>query len=100
LSSLRAFALAVFLFLVLPGVAAAQSTGGARFVAPAAATPASGDITVPGKRARLLPDGTAAAPAAAPAEVREAVWAANRLQDKPYRYGGGHARVEDPGYDC
>jgi hypothetical protein len=102
LSSLRAFALSLFVFLCLPAAAAAQSpTGGARFAPPepAEATEAT-DMTVPGTEAKLLPDGTAAAPADAPPEVQKAVWAANRIQDKPYRYGGGHARIEDKGYDC
>src|SRR5688500_20398884 len=54
----------------------------------------------PGAKATLLPDGSAAAPADAPEAVQEAIWAANRLQDKPYKYGGGHAKIEDTGYDC
>jgi hypothetical protein len=96
-SSLRAFALTFFAFLVLPGVAAAQSpsTGGATYVPPPAA-----NLTVPGTKAKLMPDGSAAAPADAPIEVQQAIWAANTLQDKPYRYGGGHAKVEDTAYDC
>ena len=28
------------------------------------------------------------------------MFAANKIQGKPYKYGGGHARVEDRGYDC
>ena len=32
--------------------------------------------------------------------VRRVVAAANRIAGKPYRYGGGHARWEDSGYDC
>jgi hypothetical protein len=101
LTLLRAFAPLLLAFLILPTVASAQSTGGVEFPPPAPPVPAAGeDMTVPGTKARLLPDGTAAAPAEAPAEVQEAVWAANRLQDKPYRYGGGHARIEDTGYDC
>jgi hypothetical protein len=102
LSSLRAFALSIFGFLVLPAAAAAQSaTGGTAYAPPpppAPATPAN--LTVPGTTAQLLPDGTAAAPADAPAPVQQAIWAANRIQDKPYRYGGGHAKIEDTGYDC
>jgi len=47
-----------------------------------------------------MPDGTAAAPADAPVEVQKAIWAANTIQDLPYRYGGGHAKVEDTAYDC
>jgi hypothetical protein len=95
LSSLRAFALLIFVFLVVPGAAQAQSTGGAAYV-----PPPPEDMTAPGAKATLLPDGTAAAPADAPQAVKEAIWAANRLQDKPYKYGGGHAKIEDTGYDC
>ena len=101
MSSLRAFALLLFAFLILPGAAEAQSpTGGAQFSTPPATEPAEGDLTVPGVKAKLLPDGTAAAPADAPQPVKDAIWAANRLQEKPYRYGGGHTRIEDSGYDC
>ena len=103
MKSLRAFALFLLALLAVPSAASAQSTGGAAYrpPEPPATTLAAGeDMTVPGKRARLLPDGTAAAPADAPAQVQHAVWAANRLQDKPYRYGGGHAVIEDTGYDC
>lgn len=55
---------------------------------------------VAGTKAKLLPSGQAAAPADAPAAVQRAVWAANRIVGKPYRYGGGHRRFEDSGYDC
>jgi hypothetical protein len=57
-------------------------------------------MVAPGAKATLLPDGTAAAPADAPEAVKQAIWAANKLQDKPYKYGGGHAKIEDTGYDC
>jgi hypothetical protein len=101
LTSLRALALLLFAFLVVPSVAAAQSTGGSQYPPPAPpAPPAPENMTIPGVKAQLLPDGTAAAPADAPVEVQEAVWAANRIQDKPYKYGGGHAKIEDTGYDC
>jgi hypothetical protein len=45
---------------------------------------------VPGDVAVLQEDGTAAAPANAPDQVKQAIWAANSLQMLPYRYGGGH----------
>ena len=54
---------------------------------------------VPGTRARLV-DGVAFAPAAAPPEVQRAIWAANRIQGRPYRYGGGHRSFRSRGYDC
>lgn len=55
--------------------------------------------TVPGARA-IFRDGIAYAPAAAPLEVQQAVWAANDLLDKPYVYGGGHKSFRAAGYDC
>jgi len=54
----------------------------------------------PGDRAILLPDGTAAAPATAPPQVQLAIAAANQIIRKPYKYGGGHGRFRDTGYDC
>ena len=51
--------------------------------------------------AQLAADGrTAIPPASAPAEVKAAIYAANRITRKPYRYGGGHRRWNDRGYDC
>ncbi len=65
--------------------------GGAQYVEPE---------PVPGK-AILAPDGrTAIAPAGAPPQVVRAIQAANRIVGKPYKWGGGHARIEDSGYDC
>jgi len=58
------------------------------------------DMSTPGAVAKLLPDGTAAAPADAPPQVQSAIWAANHIQDKPYRYGGGHKDFDDTAYDC
>jgi hypothetical protein len=95
LSSLRGFALSIFVLLVVPAAAQAQSTGGAEYV-----PPPPENMVVAGSVAQLLPDGSAAAPADAPVQVQQAIWAANRLQDKPYKYGGGHAKIEDTGYDC
>ena len=64
----------------------------------ASAFPTSGPV-VPGTRAALS-GGLAAAPAQAPLEVKRAIWAANQLRSKPYRYGGGHRSFNDSGYDC
>lgn len=43
---------------------------------------------------------TAKAPSHLPPPVHHAVAAANSLQRKPYRYGGGHKKLYDRGYDC
>jgi len=55
---------------------------------------------VPGRRARLNPDGTATAPAGAPQTVKTMIAAANQIARTPYLWGGGHARIYDRGYDC
>ena len=97
----------VLLCVIVPSGAYAQSpaTGGAAYEEepppPAMLQPGlwSGQ-EVPGTKAKLLPDGTAAAPADAPDQVKQAIWAANWLRDKPYKYGGGHGRLRDTGYDC
>ncbi|HZE13076.1 MAG TPA: hypothetical protein VE086_04900 [Chthoniobacterales bacterium] len=45
-------------------------------------------------------DGLALAPTNAPLSVKRAIWAANELRTKPYRYGGGHKTFYDSAYDC
>lgn len=47
-----------------------------------------------------LADDRAIAPPNAPAAVKDAIAAANRLVDKPYVWGGGHASWWARGYDC
>lgn len=44
--------------------------------------------------------GLAAAPADAPAEIKEIIAAGNRIAFKPYCYGGGHGSFSDSCYDC
>jgi cell wall-associated NlpC family hydrolase len=122
---IRSLALSLGLLALLPAAALA-STGGASpggAAAPAAAVRAAGGAA-PGlgkkhrrhpvrKRrvpvvstvaapapATLLDDGTASPPAGAPAEVAAVIAAGNRIASLPYRWGGGHARWEDTGYDC
>ena len=60
------------------------------------ATPTS---TTRGSKAKLV-NGKAVPPANAPAPVVRAIEAANRIEDKPYVYGGGHGSWNDRGYDC
>jgi hypothetical protein len=55
--------------------------------------------TIASSRAALR-NGIALAPADAPLAVKRAIWAANQLCSKPYRYGGGHGSFRDTGYDC
>jgi hypothetical protein len=91
-----------------PAAMAADGPGGIAFRDPAeppAATGAdtgavSAQPTVPGAEATIV-NGLAAAPAAAPDAVKQAIWAANKIIGRPYRFGGGHARgFVDRGYDC
>lgn len=75
---------------------------------------------VAGAKARILADGQAAAPAGAPAVVKNMIAAGNRIDHFPYSYAGGHGAVAQtmnpakpdpaafpgeqenggPGYDC
>lgn len=52
------------------------------------------------QQARLLPDGRAVAPPSAPPAVEAMIEAANRIRHRPYKWGGGHRRWNDRGYDC
>jgi hypothetical protein len=57
----------------------------------------------PGDRARLLPDGQAAAPSGAPAAVQAMIAAGNQIVGKPYLYGAAHGlplSAIAPAYDC
>lgn len=61
----------------------------------------SGDTApAPVGHARLRADGTAVAPADAPAAIKGVIAAGNRIATKPYVYGGGHGTWNDNGYDC
>ena len=55
----------------------------------------------PVEKAVLAADGvTAVAPPSAPQKVKAIIAAGNEIATKPYRYGGGHGRWKDSGYDC
>ncbi len=90
---------AVLLGLLLAAVDARASTtptGGFSADAPPATT-----TTMPTAKASMNADRrTAVAPAGAPEQVVAAVAAANRITLKPYKWGGGHGRWRDSGYDC
>ena len=53
-----------------------------------------------GPKAVVGDDGLATAPAGAPPLVQAIIAAGNKIATKPYKYGGGHGRWEDSGYDC
>jgi hypothetical protein len=63
---------------------------------PEAATPAP----APTEKATIGPDGLAIAPESAPEAVKAIIAAGNEIHSKPYKYGGGHGRWNDSGYDC
>jgi peptidoglycan hydrolase-like protein with peptidoglycan-binding domain len=68
---------------------------------PPGSSPAPVPESAPTGQARIASDGrTAVAPADAPDAVKRAIYYANKLTRKPYRYGGGHASFADSGYDC
>ena len=54
----------------------------------------------PGDKARLTADGLAVAPEGAPEAVKQIIAAGNKIAKLPYKWGGGHGRWEDSGYDC
>jgi hypothetical protein len=99
--------IALLCVIVPTGAMAQAPTGGAAFEEepPPPAMLEPGAWTgpeVPGDEAVLLEDGTAAAPADAPDQVKQAIWAANSMQELPYLYGGGHNLKFDvsKGADC
>jgi peptidoglycan hydrolase-like protein with peptidoglycan-binding domain len=78
-----------------------------RTAAAAGPTPVAGPAPAPvtttvgaGAQATLGPDGQAIAPAGAPPQVQQIIAAGNEIASKPYKYGGGHGRFDDTGYDC
>jgi cell wall-associated NlpC family hydrolase len=75
--------------------ASAQTAATGGFSSEAASLPAAA------AKIAMAPDGRRAiAPAGAPEAVVKAVAAANRITRKPYKWGGGHGRWRDTGYDC
>jgi hypothetical protein len=76
-----------------------------------AATPTKAPVTggvvaqieptdAPGAVATVDRYGFAHAPAGAPRAVKAAIVAGNKIQGKPYVWGGGHGKWESRGYDC
>jgi peptidoglycan hydrolase-like protein with peptidoglycan-binding domain len=57
-------------------------------------------VAAPTDEATLDSNGLAVAPASAPPEVQAIIAAGNAIASKPYKYGGGHGRWNDTGYDC
>ena len=68
--------------------------GGAAYVAP----PPPQEV-VPGAKGSVTADGFAIAPESAPDVVKEVIAAGNAIATTPYKWGGGHAKWDDSGYD-
>jgi cell wall-associated NlpC family hydrolase len=51
-------------------------------------------------KADVLENGIALPPLDAPEEVRQIIEAGNAIARTPYKWGGGHGRWQDTGYDC
>jgi hypothetical protein len=51
-------------------------------------------------KATALPNGVALPPLEAPSAVLDVIRAGNIIARTPYKWGGGHGRFQDNGYDC
>ena len=98
----RAFALGAA--LLVTAVPAQASTGGAdphnSKLQDIASGPQIQSTAVQSATATVDRHGMAHPPAGAPDAVKRAIWAGNRLQGKPYVWGGGHGTWKSRGYDC
>jgi cell wall-associated NlpC family hydrolase len=72
----------------------------ARAASAAPETEAAPVTEAPVEEAYIGEDGLAVAPASAPEEVKAIIAAGNEIATAPYKYGGGHGRWRDSGYDC
>ncbi len=74
-------------------------TGGQR-PEPAPEPPRNAPPRSPRHVARIRSDGKASIPPGAPKRVRSLIIRYNQIVGKPYKWGGGHGRLVDSGYDC
>ena len=70
-------------------------TGGAAYT-----PPPPPEQVVPGEDGKVTDDGFAVPPRSAPKAIKEVIAAGNEIAKTPYKWGGGHARWDDTGYDC
>ena len=52
------------------------------------------------RKATALSNGVALPPFEAPEAVRQIIEAGNSIARTPYKWGGGHGKWQDTGYDC
>jgi cell wall-associated NlpC family hydrolase len=69
--------------------------GGAAYV-----KPPPPEVVVPGAKGSVTAEGFAVPPRSAPTVVKKVIAAGNEIATTPYKWGGGHARWDDTGYDC
>ncbi len=69
--------------------------GGAAYI-----KPPPPEKVVPGASGSVTDDGFAVPPASAPQVVKDVIAAGNAIAKTPYKWGGGHGRWDDTGYDC
>jgi len=74
---------------------AVAGTGGAVYTPP----PPPQQVA-PGEDGQVNGDGFAVPPRSAPKVVKEVIAAGNAIAKTPYKWGGGHPRWDDTGYDC
>src|SRR5215208_3320607 len=86
------------LAVAVPAAAQTGGTGSPGSTTTSTTAPAA-PVGPPG-RAKLRKDGTAVAPADAPANIQAAIAAGNAIHTYPYHWGGGHRSFTDSGYDC
>jgi len=71
-----------------------------------ASVSSKGEVDNPGAtgltatKATALPNGVALPPLEAPEAVLNVIRAGNIIARSPYKWGGGHGRFQDSGYDC
>jgi cell wall-associated NlpC family hydrolase len=93
----RHFVLTALVGAAFLGTAATASAQSGGTVAPGGETSTA---TGPVGKAKLTKKGLAIAPVNAPAAIKKAIAAGNRIRKKPYIWGGGHASFNAKGYDC
>ena len=100
--ALKAAITAAALVALLPAAAEGAPSGGLAPALPEGedVQGPSGGRPAPVRKARLRPNGKAVPPEGAPAAVRRAIRAANRIDRRRYCWGGGHGRWRSRCYDC
>ena len=81
-------------------VTPANGVAGPSFVTALRAAIASYTSDVPAATTTINPDGTATAPAGAPAAVQAMITGANSILNTSYCVGGGHGKWQSSCYDC